>query len=123
MLTKFTRRYYNIASVLYLNMTGEDNIDVEKMHFLILAPEFRVKELEGKKGNYYYGECYDVVSYQSLKEVLDENISEGLYDNNDALKGIAVQFSRAIRQYASDNCTYYQRKMISRFAKAVKNNT
>lgn len=115
-------KYYKIANVNYLNMYPDTTPgqNSSKLHFLILAPEFRVKELKAKKDAYYYGEFYDVISYKLFKEVLDSTIEAGACDNDDPLKGIVVQFSRAIRQYSSDNCTYYQRKMMSRFAKAVE---
>jgi hypothetical protein len=112
-------KYYLISRVL----AKKSEIKEENVHYIVLAPEYKTAFLDKEKNDYYYGEKYKVVSYKALKEAIDTIINDNKCEYNkldDDIKDITIQFNRSIWPYISDSCSYYQRVMCNRFARATK---
>ena len=112
-------KYHLIASVIAKDL----GIDSQNVKYLILAPEYKQDYYDNEKLNYYYGNDYQVTSYKSIKEAIEEvkNDQNADFQNLlEDLKDIIIQVSRSIWPYTSDSYTYYKRTMTNRFARSAK---
>ena len=112
-------KYYQIGTVI----AKSRGIDLNHIHCIILAPEYKQGFCERDKENYYYGEKYAVSSYKLLKDAVDAIINNpnAVYQQlTKDIKAVIEQFERAIWPYISDTYTYYKRTMSNRFARITK---